>query len=319
MFCNLCGDSSHVLSNCNSWYILSSELRNRCVNVESENSDENTVYKLVGDRSDFLKKWLNALIKCKEDSEIMRNITKTILKHFTIAEMREHIKCSTDNNIIDNLKQLTKTKIQSKLEKMSKIDNENENSISNDNVQKCAGNANYNAVNSSSVSSVNGTKSSPTIKKYHETETKDEQICSICCYECNEPNNICVLGCGHKFHMSCMMPWIIKNKEGTTCPLCRTSIMKSANDEQMNKYHENTVRNNENSTRRISLSEPPFTPRYYTMSMEATVPPSRPRLNRYNSINGFSSFHREMIEIVNYPQEDILVYDSENEQYGLTN
>ena len=321
MFCYLCGQGQHVLGSCNSWNILTSDLKLRCVKSdEAENCNDNIVYRLVGDRSEFLAKWLEALTNCKEGSQTIKNITKTILKHFTIAEMREHIKCASDNNIKDNLKQITKTKMQSKLKNMSKLKNRSgTRSVSNGEIQKCAGNANYDTSNNNSESFVVSSVETSCAKECEKTYKQDGQTCSICCHECNEPNNICVLGCGHKFHMSCMMPWIIKNKEGTTCPLCRASIMKSANDEQTEKYHENTVRNNENSTRRVSQSEPPFTPRYYTMSMEASVPPPRPILNRYNSVDGFSNFHREMIEIVNYPQEDILVYDSENEQYGLTN
>lgn len=55
--------------------------------------------------------------------------------------------------------------------------------------------------------------------------------CSICLETIGEKNN-CVTECGHKYHMSCLMKWTMKNN---SCPACRNKINKEEEVKEVNE------------------------------------------------------------------------------------
>ena len=56
-------------------------------------------------------------------------------------------------------------------------------------------------------------------------EEEEEQVCAICFEKCGEHDPTatpcCELKCKHKFHTSCIFPWLSKN---TSCPMCRDEV-----------------------------------------------------------------------------------------------
>lgn len=60
-----------------------------------------------------------------------------------------------------------------------------------------------------------------------------KQFCSICLNDFNEKNNqdnqdnklnlICMLNCGHYFHKTCIIKWLVNKKN---CPICRKICIK---------------------------------------------------------------------------------------------
>ncbi len=50
------------------------------------------------------------------------------------------------------------------------------------------------------------------------TQVSSDQICAICTDETQEDDQWMVLTCNHKFHQTCINPWLANHQ---TCPLCR--------------------------------------------------------------------------------------------------
>lgn len=50
--------------------------------------------------------------------------------------------------------------------------------------------------------------------------------CAICIEKssCLKNNPLCILACGHVFHVSCTMQLVLKGPEERRCPLCRFKI-----------------------------------------------------------------------------------------------
>ena len=53
-----------------------------------------------------------------------------------------------------------------------------------------------------------------------EDKSEERDKCSICHEIIDGSLPLCKLGCAHKFHTRCILPWIIGHN---TCPLCRVS------------------------------------------------------------------------------------------------
>ena len=59
-------------------------------------------------------------------------------------------------------------------------------------------------------------------------KNKKKNECSICCDVITNNNN-CVLSCGHKFHLNCIL--ILKRQNtnySNKCPMCRSDIENNA-------------------------------------------------------------------------------------------
>lgn len=64
--------------------------------------------------------------------------------------------------------------------------------------------------------------SNTTAKKFKpELLSKDRATCAICLCDYSENEDIRFLRCGHHFHDSCIVTWLMKNK---TCPFCKQDI-----------------------------------------------------------------------------------------------
>ena len=50
--------------------------------------------------------------------------------------------------------------------------------------------------------------------------------CSICLEKYFLNEELCLLRCGHNYHMTCYQGWYNTKKEETTCPQCRILIKK---------------------------------------------------------------------------------------------
>lgn len=48
-------------------------------------------------------------------------------------------------------------------------------------------------------------------------------MCSICFESYYAPNHV-TLSCGHEYHATCMIEWLIECWYDGTCPMCRTAI-----------------------------------------------------------------------------------------------
>ncbi|KAG8181316.1 hypothetical protein JTE90_017486 [Oedothorax gibbosus] len=60
----------------------------------------------------------------------------------------------------------------------------------------------------------------------HVMETDYQSLgCSICLSSYMMSCNVHILSCHHRFHLSCITPWLSKSK---TCPTCRSIITTAA-------------------------------------------------------------------------------------------
>ncbi|WMV51170.1 hypothetical protein MTR67_044555 [Solanum verrucosum] len=59
----------------------------------------------------------------------------------------------------------------------------------------------------------------PTDEVNNPTET--EEIYVICHMEFEHEETVATLGCGHKYHASCIKQWLLRKKD---CPMCRASV-----------------------------------------------------------------------------------------------
>lgn len=55
--------------------------------------------------------------------------------------------------------------------------------------------------------------------------------CSVCLEvfpadEYQQPINHTYLPCSHKFHISCLLSWLLRRKNDPTCPMCRAEVPK---------------------------------------------------------------------------------------------
>ena len=57
-------------------------------------------------------------------------------------------------------------------------------------------------------------------KKETHTDDNEDHTCSICFDDCKQKS--CELGCGHKFHTSCIFNWFSRGTN--TCPMCRAEV-----------------------------------------------------------------------------------------------
>lgn len=58
------------------------------------------------------------------------------------------------------------------------------------------------------------------VQEKEKEEKKEEDECVICMEKIENINN-CVLACGHKYHMRCMVTALVRKNE---CPLCRRKV-----------------------------------------------------------------------------------------------
>ncbi len=89
-----------------------------------------------------------------------------------------------------------------------------------------------------------------------------DTICIICREEMSSPNGINdtnqqikKLPCDHIFHKNCLRSWFQRQQ---TCPTCRTSILRFANQPHTHQQNNNNIVNNNNQAQQAQ--EPPATP-----------------------------------------------------------
>ncbi len=67
-----------------------------------------------------------------------------------------------------------------------------------------------------------------------QTEPRDA-MCVVCQEDWSDKNKPeCTLPCGHTFHSTCILDWLVKNGNNT-CPTCRTAVIEENNDEALSQ------------------------------------------------------------------------------------
>jgi len=62
-------------------------------------------------------------------------------------------------------------------------------------------------------------------KEISQVLCEKKQLCSMCMSNVKKNTKASCLPCGHQFHESCIMDWLIKYNKNS-CPYCRTSVVK---------------------------------------------------------------------------------------------
>merc|ERR1711907_891949 len=66
-------------------------------------------------------------------------------------------------------------------------------------------------------------------RSFCESDSIDEDGCSVCCQRYAKGEQLIELPCGHHFHSACILPWLEKQH---TCPTCRFELPSSAGGEK---------------------------------------------------------------------------------------
>jgi len=58
-----------------------------------------------------------------------------------------------------------------------------------------------------------------------DTNVDDDNNCVVCYEVLQKKQRLQILGCGHKFHHTCIEEWFKMNPRNQTCPMCRDKVV----------------------------------------------------------------------------------------------